>query len=123
MLYNEAIQNLSTEISRLMNVPSYLLSADQNTSMTYSNIQDERKQFVALSLQPYISAIEDRLSMNDVTANGNIVRFAVADTFPRHNPLDELAVIEKLLQLQLITTEQAMEMTDLTPNGAEGMLS
>lgn len=123
MLYNEAIQNLSTEISRLMNVPSYLLSADQNTSMTYSNIQDERKQFVALSLQPYISAIEDRLSMNDVTANGNIVRFAVADTFLRHNPLDELAVIEKLLQLQLITTEQAMEMTDLTPNGAEGMLS
>ena len=61
--------------------------------------------------------------MNDITANGNIVRFAVADTFLRHNPLDELAVIEKLLQLEMITSEQAMEMTDLTPNGKDGMLS
>ena len=61
--------------------------------------------------------------MNDITISQNIVRFAVADTFMRHNPLDELAVIEKLLSLELITSEQAMEMTDLTPNGRDGMLS
>jgi hypothetical protein len=35
--------------------------------------------------------------------------------------MTELAVIEKLLSLGLITTEQAMEMTDLSPNGSEGM--
>jgi hypothetical protein len=33
----------------------------------------------------------------------------------------ELAVIEKMLSLGLISTEQAMEMTDLTPNGSEGI--
>jgi hypothetical protein len=35
--------------------------------------------------------------------------------------MDDLLVIEKMLSLGLITVEQAMEMTDLTPNGSNGM--
>jgi HK97 family phage portal protein len=121
MMYNEAIQNLSTEIARAMNVPAYYLSADQNTTMTYANVQDERKQFYALSIEPYIQAIQTRLSMDDISTSGHEVRFAVYDTFLKNDPLVELQVIEKLLTLGLITTEQAMEMTDLTPNGSEGI--
>jgi len=121
MMYNEAVQNLSTQIARAMNVPAYYLSADQNTTMTYANVQDERKQFFALSIEPYIQAIQSRLSMDDISTAGHEVRFAVFDTFLKADPLVELQVIEKLLSLQLITTEQAMEMTDLTPNGSEGM--
>jgi HK97 family phage portal protein len=121
MMYNEAIQNLSTEIARAMNVPAYYLSADQNTTMTYANVTEERKQFYALSIEPYIQAIQTRLSMDDISTAGHEVRFAVFDTFLKNDPLVELQVIEKLLTLGLITTEQAMEMTDLTPNGSEGM--
>ena len=121
MMYAEAIQNLATEIARLCNVPAYYVSAEMNNSMTYSNVQDERKQFLSLSLQPFISAIEDRLSMDDITARGNVVKFDIDKNFLRTDPLQELAVIEKLLSLNLITQEQAMEMTDLTPNGSQGM--
>jgi HK97 family phage portal protein len=121
MMYGEAIFNLATEIARLCNVPAYYVSADQNNSMTYANVQDERKQFLTLSLQPFISAIEDRLSMDDITARGNVVKFDIDKNFLRTDPMQELAVIEKLLQLELITQEQAMEMTDLTPNGSQGM--
>lgn len=121
MMYNEAIQNLSTEIARAMNVPAYYLSADQNTTMTYANVQDERKQFYALSIEPYIQAIQTRLSMPDISTSGHEVRFAVFDTFLKNDPMVELQVLEKLLTLGLITTEQAMEMTDLTPNGSEGI--
>jgi len=121
MMYNEAIQNLATEIARLCNVPAIYVSADQNSSYTYNNVQDERKQFLQLSLQPFISAIEDRLSMDDITARGNVVKFDIDKNFLRTDPLQELAVIEKLLSLNLITPEQAMEMTDLTPNGSQGM--
>jgi HK97 family phage portal protein len=121
MMYNEAIQNLSTEIARAMNVPAYYLSADQNTTMTYANVTEERKQFYALSIEPYIQAIQTRLSMDDISTAGHEVRFAVFDTFLKNDPMVELQVIEKLLTLGLITTEQAMEMTDLTPNGSEGM--
>lgn len=121
MMYDSSKQFLSTEVARMMNVPAIYLSADMNSSYTYANVLDSRKDFVAYTLQPYISAIEDRLSMDDITAHGNQVKFAITDTFLRQDPLAELAVIEKLLSLGLITTEQAMEMTDQTPNGNGGM--
>jgi HK97 family phage portal protein len=121
MMMVEGIQNLSTEIARAMNVPAYMLSSEMNQSMTYSNIQDERKQFYAMSIEPYIQAIQQRLSMDDISTAGHEVRFSVFDTFLKQDPIKELEVIEKMLSLGLITTEQAMEMTDLTPNGSEGL--
>lgn len=120
MMYQDAIRSLSTQVARMMNVPAYLLSSEDNT-MTYSNVQDERKQFYSLSIEPYIQAIQSRLSMDDISTSGHEVRFAVHDTFLKQDPLVELQVLEKLLSLGLITTEQAMEMSDLTPNGSEGI--
>jgi len=117
MTYNESSQYLSTEIARAMNVPAYMISSDMNNSMTYQNILDGRKEFVAYSLQPYISAIEDRLSMNDITNSSNQVRFAVDDTFLRVDAKDRLDIIEKMLNLQLIDVEQARQMEQLTPLG------
>jgi HK97 family phage portal protein len=119
MMYNEASQYLATQIARAMNVPAYMISADMNNSMTYQNILDGRKEFVAYSLQPFISAIENRLSMNDITANGNIVKFAVDDTFLRADAMSRLDVTEKMLNLGLIDINQAKEMEDLTPEGNE----
>ena len=117
MLYTEASQYLATEISRLMNVPSYLISADMNNSMTYQNILDGRKEFVAYSLQPFISAIENRLSMDDITRHGNIVRFAIDETFLRADTKARLEAIEKMLSLGLIDLEQAQSMEQLSPMG------
>lgn len=121
MLYNDASQFLACQVARLMNVPAFMISAEMNngSSMTYQNILDARKEFVAYSLQPYISAVENRLSMNDVTANGNLVKFAVDDTFLRGDAMDRLNVIEKMLNLGLININQAKEMEDLTPEGNE----
>jgi HK97 family phage portal protein len=119
MGYVDLIQNMSTQVARLMNVPAYYISADMNNSLTYSNVQDERRQFVSLSLAPYLHAIEGRLSMNDITASTNIVKFDVEDAFLAVNAIERLTVIEKLLSLGLITVEQAMEMENLSPNGNE----
>ena len=121
MMYDEAQQFLATEIARLCNVPAYLLSAEANNSMTYANVLDERKQFYSLTLAPYVCAIEDRLSMDDITARGNVVKFDVNSSFLATEPMERLLVIEKMLSLGLITVEQAMEMEDLTPNGSEGI--
>jgi HK97 family phage portal protein len=121
MQYTDSVQSYSTQIARTMNVPAYYLSSDQNTTMTYANVQDERKQFYALSIEPYVQAIQQRLSMDDISTAGHQVKFAVFDSFLKNDPLVELQVIEKLLTLGLVTTEQAMEMTDLTPNGSEGI--
>ena len=117
MMYNEASQYLATQIARLMNVPAYYISADLNNSMTYQNILDGRKEFVAYSLQPFISAIENRLSMDDITAHGNVVRFALDETFLRADTAARLDAIEKMLNLGLIDLEQAQSMEQLSPSG------
>lgn len=119
MTYNESLQFLATQVSRLMGVPAWMTSSDMNNSMTYQNILDSRKEFLAYTLQPYISAIENRLSMDDITNSRNVVRFAVDDTFLRADAMERLNVIEKLLNLGLIDVEQAKEMEDLTPDGSE----
>ena len=117
MMYNEASQYLATEIARAMNVPAYYISADMNNSMTYQNILDGRKEFVSYSLQPYLSAIEDRLSMNDITNSSNQVRFAIDDTFLRADAKSRLDIIEKMLNLDLIDVNKARQMEQLTPLG------
>jgi len=117
MMMNEAAAFLATQIARLCNVPAYMLSADMNNSMTYSNVMDERRQFVDMTLKPLYAAVEDRLSLNDITNSQNLVRFSIDETYLRSDALTRLAIIEKMLALNLITLEQAREMEDLTPNG------
>lgn len=85
--------------------------------MSYANVQDERKQLISLALQPYITAIESRLSMDDITNSQNYVRFSIDDTFLRADTLQRLTAIEKMLSLGLISVEDAQEMEDLSPNG------
>ena len=119
MTYNESSQYLATQIARAMNVPAYMISADMNNSMTYQNIIDGRKEFVAYSLQPFICAIEDRLSMNDITANGNVVKFNIEESFLRADTMKRLEAIEKMLTLGLIDLDHAKEMENMTPEGSE----
>ena len=79
---------------------------------------DERRQFVDYTLRPFITAVEERLSMDDLTSRGNVVRFEIDETFLRSDAMTRLAVIEKMLALELITLDQAKQMENLSPNGA-----
>lgn len=119
MTYNDSIEELAAQIARAMNIPAHMINAEHNRSSTYQNVLDSRKEFFAYTLAPYINAIEDRLSLDDLTPRGQVVRFAVDETFLRANPQDRLAVTEKLLQLQLISLDQAKEMEGLSPDGSE----
>lgn len=113
----ESQANGATQIARMMGVPAYYLSADQNASMTYQNLDDQNKFFVQHTLQPFYSVIEERFSMNDITAAGNVVKFDLDHSILRPDPLTRLAVTEKMLSLGLINVAAAQEMNDLTPNG------
>jgi len=119
MTYNDSAEELAAQISRMLNIPAAMINAEHNRSSTYQNVLDQRKEFMAYSLAPYINAIEDRLSLDDLTPRGQVVKFAVDETFLRANPQDRLAVTEKLLTLGLIDINQAKEMEGLTPDGSE----
>jgi len=117
MLYIDGLQNMSAQIARLFNIDAFYLNCDQNNSMVYQNILDNRRQLVSFTLAPYIQAIEKRLSQDDLSSMNQEIRFDIDSGFLRADPMERLAVIEKMLQLELITVEQAREMEDLSPNG------
>jgi HK97 family phage portal protein len=117
MMYNDAAQFLASQIARACNVPAWMINAEQQKSMTYQNVLDSRKDFFAYTIQPYITSIEARFSMDDLTPRGSYVRFSVDETFLRQNSMDRLNVIEKMLSLQLIDLNQAKAMENLTPEG------
>lgn len=117
MLYVDALQNMSAQIARLFNIDAFYLNCDMNNSMVYQNILDNRRQLVSFTLAPYIQAIEKRLSQDDLSSMNQEIRFDIDSGFLRADPMERLAVIEKMLQLELITVEQAREMEDLSPNG------
>jgi len=117
MTYNESAQYLATQIARAMNVPTYMIDAEQLKSSTYQNIIDARKDFLTYTLYPYIEVIQSRLSMDDLTPRTQQVRFAIDDTYLKSDAMERLNVIEKMLALGLIDVNQAKEMEDLTPDG------
>ena len=107
----EAREYLAKEISRLMNIPAYYLDASTNT-MTYSNVTAERRALLDFSLRPLLTAIEQRLSMDDVTVSTQYVEYDL-DDFLRGNPLERADVYSKLIPLGVLTVEEAREEEDL----------
>ena len=112
----EARQYMAAEIARLSNIPAWYLGAETN-SMTYSNVESERRALAELSLIPYLlRPLESRLSMLDITPRGVVVRADLRE-FTRANALERIEVIAKMLELGLITVEEARAMEDLAPGG------
>ena len=64
------------ELSRLMDIPAYLLAIDQS-GMTYANAQQARQDLILFGARPILHAIEERLSMDDVLPRGRHVEFAL----------------------------------------------
>jgi len=93
------------EIARATGLPPAMLGAPAG-GMTYSNVQAERRGLVDLALQPYMSAIEQRLSMDDVTPRGTTLMFLPND-FLRANPIEEAQLLSVLLDRDVITIDEA----------------
>lgn len=112
----EARQYIAAEIARLCNIPAWYLGAETN-SMTYSNVESERRNLLDLSMLPYLlKPVEDRLSMNDITPRGIEVKADLRE-FLRGTALERITVIEKMLGTGLISIDEARAMEDLAPRG------
>jgi phage portal protein BeeE len=71
----EARQHQAVEIARLMNLTAGAVNAPDATGMTYKNGEAERRALRDTTLAHYLTAIAQRLSMPDVTPEGQRVDF------------------------------------------------
>ena len=109
--------NTAAEIARMCNIPAWYINAE-SASATYSNVSQERRSLVDFSLKPFMQVISERLSMNDITPRGQVVRFDL-DDYLRGNPLEQIEVLTKMLEAGIINVDEAREQMDLAPRGNE----
>lgn len=69
----ELQQLVSTELARLLNLPASRIGAPQGSGMTYTNTEADRRDLVDTTLAQYLAPLWQRLSMPDVTPNGQAV--------------------------------------------------
>lgn len=80
------------DIARVTGIDAEELSVS-TTSRTYFNAWDRKQDFIQFVIGPYLTAIAGRLSMDDVTPRGYVVRhklddFYKADTLARYQAYD-----------------------------------
>jgi hypothetical protein len=73
------------ELSRLMDIPAYLLAIDQS-GMTYANAQQARQDLLLFGARPLLHAIEERLSMDDVLPRGRHTQFDLDEYVGEYSP-------------------------------------
>jgi HK97 family phage portal protein len=105
---NSARQYIALEIARAANVPAYFLSAEMDSSFTYSNTIQERRHLIDFSLAPMIHAIEERFSMPDFCPSGQIVKFDL-DTFLRADIEGRVATYKTLVEIGVMTPEEVRQ--------------
>jgi hypothetical protein len=81
-------------------------------SLTYTNRTDLYRQLLDLSLTPIMTAIAQRLSMNDITPRGHVVKFDTT-TFLRANPEQVAALATQLLPLGVLSVNEIRGLIDL----------
>lgn len=105
-----------TEVARLTGIDAEDLSVS-TTSRTYFNAQDRRRSRIEDVLGPYMTAIEGRLSMPDVTPRGYTVRFDTS-AFLRLDDFSAAQADSVLIASKILTPAEAREKRGLEPLAA-----
>jgi HK97 family phage portal protein len=108
---NEARNYVALELSRACGLPAYFTDSQQS-SFTYSNALDKRRDLVDFAFRNYMSIIEQRLSFADFTPAGNRVSFDL-DDFLRGNPYERAQVYEILNRIGAMSIEEIREEEDM----------
>lgn len=120
-----ARQQAAVQIARLLGMPSRQVNAPSESGMTYQNVSADRQEVIDTTCAVYLAAIEQRLSMDDITPRSRAVSFdrdayvagtlserienAAAFTEAGLGPVDEAR--GRYLNLGPLTDEQRSQLT------------
>ena len=108
---NEARNYVALELARATGIPAYFVDAQQST-FTYSNALDKRRDLIDFAFRNYLSIIEQRMSFADFVPAGQKVRFDL-DDFLRGSLAERIAAYKTLFDIGAITTDEIREEEDL----------
>lgn len=108
---NEARNYVALELARATGIPAYFVDAQQST-FTYSNALDKRRDLIDFAFRNYLSVIEQRMSFADFVPAGTVVRFDL-DDFLRGSLAERIAAYKTLYEIGAITVEEIREEEDM----------
>jgi hypothetical protein len=107
----DARQHAVLEIARAMLIDPEDLGVS-TTSRTYNNREDRLRDFLNVTLGGYISAVQDRLSMKDVTPRGSYARIKL-DGFLRSDVMTRLQAYALGRTVGVYDDERIAELEDI----------
>jgi hypothetical protein len=107
---SEQRQHAVLEIARAAGVDPEDLGVS-TTSRTYQNSEQRRQDLIDFTLAPYVSAVEQRLSMGDVTPRGYEVKVNF-DGFLRSDTKGRMEAYKIGKEVGAYTTEEIRELED-----------
>ena len=107
------------QIARMANLdPVWVGAGVSGSSLTYQNRIDLMRSWLDMSAGPVMRMISERLSMDDVTPRGHTVEFET-DALLKANVPELANVINTLIPLGVMTTDEARRMIDLVEMGTD----
>jgi hypothetical protein len=98
------------QVTRAMNVPAWVTDvALEGSTITYSNVASRSRELVDFGLMPYLSAIEARLSADDVLPRGVWCRYDLTELL-RGDFGQRMADYQAALTSGVYTLEQLQQM-------------
>jgi hypothetical protein len=95
---NQARSYVATEIARAIGIPAYYVDAETGSSMTYSNAVNQRQTLLDFSLIPFMTAIQERLSMPDFVPQSQEVKYDLSD-YLRGSDLERANIYKTLASI------------------------
>lgn len=115
----EAREGAVKDVARLMGISAEDMEVS-TTSRTYLNSQQKQQELVNYTLAPYLTAIQDRLSMQDVSAVGFTARFDLGGLV-RADEKTRVDTHQEAVAMGLYSLDYAQKREGLPPNAAPPM--
>lgn len=109
----EARNHAVLEIARATGLdPEDLATVVEGTSRTYQNSEDRRLALIDFTLVPYLSSVQDRLSMNDVTPRDLFARYDIS-AFARADFQSRMESYKTAIEAGVLTVNEVRRREDL----------
>ena len=95
---NQARSYVATELARAIGIPAYYVDSETGSSMTYSNATTQRQTLLDFSLIPFMTAIQERLSMPDFVPQSQEVKYDLGD-YLRGSDLERANIYKTLASI------------------------